>query len=790
MHLESLLSRGAALGCGARVLAILAALGFCLTAAGSANAAPANFAGASADGAVVLFATTEKLVPGDTDSKLDVYERSYDTALESRITRAVSTGPTGGNDAFDAFYAGVAVDGELVFFSTSESLVAVDGDRAEDIYMRDLSTGTTTLVSAGASACAPSCGNGIDAAIYFDAAPDGSQVYFTSTERLVPGDADMATDVYRRDLLAGTTALISQGAVSCAPGCGNGAVEALFQGASAAGEEVVFSTNEQLAAADTDSLGDLYLRDLVSGTTGLVSTSGACPPATDCTPAFGAISGDGSRVFFETNERLGGGDSDNSSDLYEWQSGAVTLLSTGPVGGNGPANATYEADASGGADVYFQTSEKLVSGDGDSATDVYERSGGVTSLVSTGPAGGDGDFAATLDKVSPDGTTVLFSTAEPLVAEDLDAKTDVYSRSGITTTLVSLGPGTGDGGFAAAYAGASADASQAYFETAEPLLAQDGDTRPDIYARAAATTTLVSTGPVGHDGPHNPNLSDVSADGDQAVFITEERMTEGDLDTERDVYAFAAAGTLLVSTGNSVLLGPPTPALTGTNPLSPNPSLTPAVLGQAESGTAIKLYATIDCSGAPVGTGTAFELATTGVRVAVEASSTSIFRATATDSNGDTSACSSSSVTYRQEDAAPPAEEGGGDQGGGGASGGSGAGGGSSTGGTSPGTSQKVPGGKDGGRSDKGALAPQTKVTFAPLFKTRARRPVIGFVDQTGQEGTTFSCRVDRRAWASCSSPYRIKRLALGRHVFRVKGVNSGLSEPRPVVRKFKVVAR
>ncbi len=754
----------------------------CLCFAAGAVAAPANFAGASADGEIVFFTTTDKLVPGDTDGKIDVYERSYDASLESRVTRVVSTGPTGGNDAFDAFYAGATADGNRIFFTTSESLVAADGDHAEDIYMRDLAIGTTTLVSSGAAGCAPACGNGVDAAIYFDASSDGLRVNFISAERLAAADTDGATDVYQRDLTAATTTLVSQGAASCAPACGSGTPDAIFQGASADATRVVFVTSEQLAAGDTDNLADLYERNLTIGTTVLVSTAGTCPPASDCTPAFGAITSDGSRVFFETNERLAGGDTDSSSDLYEWSGGTIALLSTGPAGGNGPANATYETNATGGTAVFFETSEKLLAGDTDPAIDVYERSGGVTSLVSIGPAGGDGDFAATLDKVSPDGGTALFSTAEALAAEDLDSTPDVYLRTGGTTTLVSLAPGSGNGGFGAGFAGASSDAGHVLFETAEQLLAQDTDTRPDIYERASGVTTLVSKGPVGHNGPFDPNLSDVSADGAHALFITEERLTEGDLDTERDVYDLSSVGTLLVSVGNSLQLGPPTPALTGTNPVSPNASLTPAVLGQAEAGAAIKVYASADCSGAPVGTGTALDLTTGGIAVTVEAGSTSTFRATATDGNGDTSACSSSTVTYRQENAPPP-DEGGGDPGGGTGGGAPPAGGASK-----PSGSGKAGGGS--GRSRPAAIAPRTKVTIAPLFKTRARRPVIGFLDLTGQEGTTFSCRVDRRAWVRCASPYRLKRLALGRHVFRVKGVNGGLWESPAVVRRFKVVAR
>ena len=37
---------------------------------------------ASADGGTVFFTTNQKLVPGDTDNRLDVYERSFDGRSE------------------------------------------------------------------------------------------------------------------------------------------------------------------------------------------------------------------------------------------------------------------------------------------------------------------------------------------------------------------------------------------------------------------------------------------------------------------------------------------------------------------------------------------------------------------------------------------------------------------------------------------------------------------------------------------------------------------------------------
>ncbi len=99
-------------------------------------------------------------MPGDTDNRRDVYVRSFDSTLGSYVTREVSTGPTGGNDAFDAFFEKASADGTKIFFSTDESLVAADTDHETDVYLRDLSKGTTTLVSQGNGACAPACGNG------------------------------------------------------------------------------------------------------------------------------------------------------------------------------------------------------------------------------------------------------------------------------------------------------------------------------------------------------------------------------------------------------------------------------------------------------------------------------------------------------------------------------------------------------------------------------------------------------------------------------------------------------
>jgi hypothetical protein len=769
-------------------LALLCATAGSVALASSALAAPAFYGGISADGSVAVFSTKEQMVPGDTDQEADVYVRSVDPILGEYVTREVSIGPSGGNDTLPSTYNGISADGTEVFFSTREGMVAADTDQKQDVYVRNLVDNRTLLASAGDPSCAlQNCGNEELDASYVPggAVADGGAVFFATAEPLVAADQDESIDIYRRDVAGEATVLVSAGQVN-----GNGAFTAVFRGTDEAGEVAFFTTSESLVAEDVDTATDIYARDLAAETTTLVSVAGTCPsplpPEQNCEPSFGGASSDGSHVFFETLERHAG-DTDSSQDVYEWSGGTPTLASSGPDGGNGEFVVTYAGTSGDGGTVYFQTSERLdTTADTDSAQDVYQRSGGVTSLVSAGEAGkGNENVLASFSWASDSGAVVFFRTAEALTAEDTDSAQDVYQRSGGVTTLVSIGPAGGGGSADASFAGASADGSKAFFVTTESLVPADTDSSLDIYRRAGGETVLVSSGQINGNGAFPVGLHGVSADGTKAFFATQERLTEGDdFAGEQDIYSWTEPEKiLLVSVKNSpdLVLGPPPPTLEKTVPASPNPSTTPTIVGKAADGALVKIYKTFDCSGEPVAQGTAEELASPGLTVTtpVAVGSTTSFRATA-EAEGVVSVCSSA-ISYKQEDPPPPppppGEEGTG--GGGGGTGGTGG----STGGS---------GGTSGGGITRGGITyvtPIPRITFAPAGKTRLRRPTFRFTDAIEQPGTRFFCRVDRQKWAGCTSPLKLRKLKLGRHVFSVKAVNAvGVPGASPVKRAFRVV--
>ena len=86
---------------------------------------------------------------------------------------------------------------------------------------------------------------------------------------------------------------------------------------------------------------------------------------------------------------------------------------------------------------------------------------------------------------------------------------------------------------------ASSDGSRVFFVTTQKLTADDGDTdRNDAYERAGGVTTLLS-GPTGVSDPDSDGVGfyRATADGSRAFFETKQKLVPGDADSNlKDVY--------------------------------------------------------------------------------------------------------------------------------------------------------------------------------------------------------------------------------------------------------------
>jgi hypothetical protein len=126
-----------------------------------------------------------------------------------------------------------------------------------------------------------------------------------------------------------------------------------------------------------------------------------------------------------------------------------------------------------------------------------------------------------------------------------------------------------------------------------------------------------------------------------AVAVADGTVTEFSASATDLVPLTSACSPPISYTEDTDLVPPAPPQLTGTDPASPNASGAPRILGDAEAGSTVSVYAGEGCSGQPVATGTAADLDSPGIAVEVAEGTTAAFSATATDSSDNTSACSS-----------------------------------------------------------------------------------------------------------------------------------------------------
>ena len=99
---------------------------------------------------------------------------------------------------------------------------------------------------------------------------------------------------------------------------------------------------------------------------------------------------------------------------------------------------------------------------------------------------------------------------------------------------------------------------------------------------------------------------------------------------------------------------PGAPALSSTSPTSPSSSATPALVGTAEAGSTVRIYAQAGCAGPVAASGTASGTGTFSIQAPAAANATTVFSATATDAAGNVSPCSAS-LSY-VSDSIPPAD--------------------------------------------------------------------------------------------------------------------------------------
>ena len=264
-----------------------------MSSTGAESDGPSYEAAISADGHFVVFVSNATNLVAGVTRHTNVFLRNRATGTTSLISVRHNGKPGAGSQP------SISGSGRYVAFESYARLVPKDTNGTDDVYLRDRSKHTTTLISVstrGTPGDDPTPGSdprSIDPAM----SADGRYVTFSSwAPNLVRHDTNGAPDVFVRDRLTGVTSRVS---VSSTEGQANG--RSLNSSISAHGRYVAFASEaRELEPGSPDSVVDVFVRDRRTGTTRLVSVPSAAAPTVgeDGDSYYPSISGDGRYVAF------------------------------------------------------------------------------------------------------------------------------------------------------------------------------------------------------------------------------------------------------------------------------------------------------------------------------------------------------------------------------------------------------------------------------------------------------------------------------------------------------------
>jgi Tol biopolymer transport system component len=378
---------------------------------------------------VVLFSLTLSAI-GSSPAQV---AQAQSAGATTRVS--VASDGTEGNFASDA--PSISADGRYVaFVSGASNLVANDADQIDDIFVHDLQTRQTTIVSVASDSTQANAGsrNPVISA-------DGRYVAFASdASNLVANDTNGSRDIFVHDRQTQQTTRVS--VVSDGGQSSGGTSTSPLVSISSNGRYVAFSSPAtNLVPDDTNGLNDVFVHDRQTGQTTRISV------ASDGTQANGdsvdpSISADGRYVAFDSGaSNLAPNDTNIQTDVFvhDRQTGQTTRISIASDGTQGDGISVIPSISADGRYVVFCSyAINLVLDDTNGYADVFvhDRQTGQTTRISVALDGAQGNGGSYLypASTSADGRYVTFvSYATNLAANDANGGTmDVFVRDLLT----------------------------------------------------------------------------------------------------------------------------------------------------------------------------------------------------------------------------------------------------------------------------------------------------------------------------------------------------------------------
>ena len=344
----------------------------------------------SGDGSRIAFDSTADLTGGNPDGNREIFV--YDRA--NGFTQVTNTAAAAGIGGINVT-ASISGNGTCVAFVSFADLTGGNGDHGEEIFLYNAVTSNITQITTGNSDSQASRSPSISA--------DGTRIAFHSFADLTGDNADHNSEIF---LFDATTAGLTQITNTTVRECFDAAI-------SGDGKRIAFQSDANLNGGNVDGNNEIFLYDTVTSNFTQITDSAA---RSNDSPS---INDDGTRIVFDSNADLTGGNADGNREIFLFDTTTDNLkqLTNSTAGGSG--NTSISGD---GTRIAFLSTSNLTGGNPNFSLEMFlfdTAASSITQLTNS-----SGEYRS--PSISADGTQVAFTSTANLSGTNADQNKEVF----------------------------------------------------------------------------------------------------------------------------------------------------------------------------------------------------------------------------------------------------------------------------------------------------------------------------------------------------------------------------
>lgn len=337
---------------------------------------------------------------------------------------------------------------------------------------------------------------------------DGRYVAFESSANFTGENPDGSDEIFLFDT---TTRDISQ--ITSDPNFGS--FDPKINGD---GSRITFETDADLIGQNPNNIRQIYLFDESSNTITQITTD----PGEDSNDP--SIDKAGTRIAFETDADINGGNPDNNDDIYVFDTNSTTFIQITGDPNDDSINPSISGD---GSKVAFQSSANINGGNPNNVNQIYiaDVGSGVIMQITDDPI-----QASTEPSANMDGQFVAFRSTANLTGENPDNNSEIFladTRAGTLTQITITTDGFSQ------LPSINGDGTKIAFESASNLNDNNPNGIREIWLYDTTTGNIIQITDVPEG---SSNHASISGDGMRIGFDSRSNIKGGNPDLNREVY--------------------------------------------------------------------------------------------------------------------------------------------------------------------------------------------------------------------------------------------------------------